>query len=101
VGTIIGGHRRIAIFVDQSLTNSTRIHDGERIDGWTLRSVDPRSVVLELNGQTIVLGLPNTAAKAGYVKESLAPRASPPRPALRASAVARNLKRLHPIADGL
>ena len=100
MGTIIGGDRRIAIFVDQSLKSVTRIHPGEQIGRWTLRSVDPRSVVLELEGRTLVLGLPDTAVRPGGVMAGLAPRTSP-RPALRAAAVARSLKRRHPLSDGL
>lgn len=63
VGTIIGEQNRIAIFFDEASKSATRLKEGERASGWTLRSVDPRSAVLEGGGHMVTLDLPEPAAK--------------------------------------
>jgi general secretion pathway protein N len=65
VGTIIGDNNRIAIFFDAASKISTGVREGESASGWTLRSVDSRSAVVEGNGQTLTLGLPEPEAQGG------------------------------------
>ena len=71
VGTIIGENSRIAIFFDEALKTATGVKEGESDSGWTLRSVDPRSAILEGSGRTVTLDLPEPAAQ-----ESPPPRVS-------------------------
>jgi hypothetical protein len=71
VGTIIGGSSRIAIFFDESLKTATGVKEGESDSGWTLRSVDPRSAILDASGRTVTLNLPEPAGE-----EGASPRAS-------------------------
>jgi hypothetical protein len=70
VGTIIGEHSRIAILFDENSKMATGVKEGEQASGWTLRSVESRSVVLEGSGRMVTLDLPEPAAQA---QESDAP----------------------------
>jgi hypothetical protein len=67
VGTIIGGKIRIGVFLNESSKIVTRIREGEADSGWTVRSVDPRSAVLESDGRMVTLDMPEpgSAADAG------------------------------------
>jgi general secretion pathway protein N len=58
VGTIIGEPDRIGIFFNEAAKITTRIREGGRDSGWTLRSLDPRSAVLEGDGRMVTLGMP-------------------------------------------
>jgi general secretion pathway protein N len=59
VGTIIGqGSDKIAIFFNANSRSVIRLHLGESDSGWVLRSVGAREIVLEKNGQTVMLALP-------------------------------------------
>ena len=73
VGTIIGENSRIAIFFNEALKSSIGVKEGESDSGWILRSVDPRSAILDGSGRTVTLDLPEPAAQ-----ESTAPPVSPP-----------------------
>ena len=46
VGTIIGENSRIAILLDETSKTSTGVREGDSASGWTLRSVETRSVIL-------------------------------------------------------
>jgi hypothetical protein len=61
VGTIIGENSRIAIFFDPASKIATGVREGERASGWTLRSVDSRSAVLEGGNRMVTLDLPEPA----------------------------------------
>jgi hypothetical protein len=65
VGTIIGEDGRFAIFLDQASKTATGIKEGDSVSGWTLRSVDPRSTVVEGSGRTVTLDLPEPAGQDG------------------------------------
>jgi general secretion pathway protein N len=64
VGTIIGEDNRIGIFFNETSKITTRIRLGEVDSGWTLRSIEPRSAVLEGNGRMVILNLPEASATA-------------------------------------
>jgi hypothetical protein len=73
-GTIIGGKVRIGIFLDQSSKTSTGIGEGERNSGWTLRSVDPRSAVLESDdGRMVTLDLPEPGSTTSTTADAAVP----------------------------
>ena len=57
VGTIIGEHDRIGIFFNEAAKITTRIHEGGSDSGWALRSLDPRSAVLEGDGRMVTLNM--------------------------------------------
>jgi hypothetical protein len=63
VGTIIGENSRIAIFFKEKLKTATGVKEGESDSGWILRSVGPRSAILEGGGRTVTLDLPEPAAQ--------------------------------------
>ena len=71
VGTIIGDDNRIAIFYDETSKIASGVRQGESASGWTLRSVDLRSAIVEGSGRTVTLDLPEPSAQ-----ESPAPRIS-------------------------
>ena len=92
VGTIIGENSRIAIFFNEALKSATRVKEGESDSGWILRSVYPRSAILDESGRTVTLDLPEPTAQAKPAQQSLAqqspaprfnPRFPPPYPAWR------------------
>jgi hypothetical protein len=63
VGTIIGENGRIAILLDENSKTATGVREGESASGWTLRTVEPRSVVLDGSGHTVTLDLPEPTAQ--------------------------------------
>jgi hypothetical protein len=63
VGTIISENSRIAIFFDQTSKIATGVREGERTSGWTLRSVESRSAVLEGSNRMVTLDLPEPTAE--------------------------------------
>jgi hypothetical protein len=77
VGTIIGENSRIAIFFDGALNTATGVKQGDSDSGWILRSVDPRSAILDGSGRTVTLDLPEPAAQERPSQESPAPRFQP------------------------
>jgi hypothetical protein len=58
VGTAIGKPQNVAVVLDQATKNIVRLHVGEAVSGWFLRSVDLRAMILEKNSQTVALALP-------------------------------------------
>jgi hypothetical protein len=85
VGTIIGENSRIAIFFNEALKTATGVKEGDSDSGWILRSVDPRSAILDGSGRTVTLDLPEPAAQESPAPQSRAPRFNPriPPPAWR------------------
>ena len=83
VGTIIGENSRIAIFFDENSKTATGVREGDSASGWTLRSVDPRSAIVEGSGRTVTLDLPEPTAQESPAQEQdnpAPPRASGPPP---------------------
>jgi general secretion pathway protein N len=62
VGTV-AGTEGIAIFVDQSTQTIIRLRTGEGHEGWVLRAVSAREVMLQNDRDTAVLALPSAQAK--------------------------------------
>jgi general secretion pathway protein N len=62
VGTV-GGAEGIAVFIDQSNQSVVRLRTGEGHDGWVLRTVGPREVTLQNDGDTAILALPPLQSK--------------------------------------
>jgi hypothetical protein len=58
VGTIIGDHEGIGIFVDQASKSVISIKTGQDHDGWTLRTVRERETVFERRQREAILALP-------------------------------------------
>jgi general secretion pathway protein N len=58
VGTVTGEPQGIAVVRDQDTSNLVRVHVGEAVSGWFLRSVDERTMTVEKNSQTVTLALP-------------------------------------------
>lgn len=58
VGTAIGETENVAVVVEQTSKNLVRLHVGESVSGWFLRSVDARSMTIEKESQTVTLALP-------------------------------------------
>ena len=77
VGTIIGENSRIAILFNEALKTATGVKQGDSDSGWLLRSVDPRSAILDGSGRTVTLDLPEHAAQESPSQESPAPRFQP------------------------
>jgi hypothetical protein len=75
IGTIIGQDQRIGIFLNEASQATTRIRLGQVDSGWTLRSLDPRSAILEGAGQMVTLELPQPGAS-GDPTEGLPPQAA-------------------------
>jgi general secretion pathway protein N len=62
VGTIAGGNESFAIFIDQASRAALRLRIGEDFQGWRLRAVNGREVILERDRQTETLSLPQPGA---------------------------------------
>lgn len=58
VGTVIGKPINLAVVLDRATKTLVRIHVGEAVSGWILRSVDSRTMTVEKNSQTVTLALP-------------------------------------------
>jgi general secretion pathway protein N len=58
VGTIVGDHEGIGIFVDQTSKSVISMKTGQDHDGWTLRAVRERETVFEKHQREAVLALP-------------------------------------------
>jgi general secretion pathway protein N len=58
VGTAIGKIQNVAVVFDPATKTLVRLHVGEAVSGWFLRSVDLRTITLEKNSQTVTLALP-------------------------------------------
>ena len=80
VGTIIGENSRIAIFFDEALKTATGVKQGDSDSGWQLRSVNPRSAILDGSGRTVTLDLPEPAAHQGPAPTEPVAQQDPPPP---------------------
>lgn len=58
VGTVASGNDGIAIFVNRSTRDVLRLRTGEGHEGWIVREVRGREVVLEKARETLVFALP-------------------------------------------
>ena len=58
VGTVTGDDQSFGIFVDQGTRAALRLRVGEDYQGWRLRSVQGREVILERDQQTTSFSLP-------------------------------------------
>ncbi|WP_334526780.1 hypothetical protein [Bradyrhizobium sp. AZCC 2230] len=64
VGTVDGGDEGFGIFVDEATKAALRLKIGEGYQGWKLRAVHGREVMLERDQQTTTLMLPQPGAGA-------------------------------------
>jgi hypothetical protein len=80
IGTIIGENSRIAIFFDQTSKIATGVREGERTSGWTLRSVESRSAVLEGSNRMVTLDLPEPTAEGTTLADGSAAAEDSPTP---------------------
>ena len=64
VGTIGSPEESFGIFVDQTTKAALRLRIGEEYQGWRLRAVAPREVILEHEQKTTVFSLPSPDARA-------------------------------------
>ena len=58
VGTAIGKPQDVALILDQTTKNLVRLHVGEAVSGWYLRSVELRTMTLEKDSQVVTVSLP-------------------------------------------
>jgi general secretion pathway protein N len=58
VGTVAGTGEGIAVFVNPTTRDVLRLRTGEGHEGWTVREVRGREVVLERGPETVVFALP-------------------------------------------
>ena len=68
VGTIGGDDESFGIFVDQNTKAALRLRIGEDYQGWKLRSVQGRQVILERDKQTAILSLPQPGTVSGSLR---------------------------------
>jgi hypothetical protein len=83
VGTVTGETRGVAVFIDTTTRGTIRLRTGEDHKGWTLRSVEARSVTLHKGNTTETLALPPPSGTAGSTPiVSALPPAPPPAPVM-------------------
>ncbi len=58
VGTATGETDNVAVVIDQTTRNLVRLHVGETISGWLVRSVDSRTMTIEKDSRSVTLALP-------------------------------------------
>jgi hypothetical protein len=75
VGTIASARESFGIFLDQTTNKIVRLKMGEGHQGWILRHVRGREVMLQKNQATALLVLPAVTAVAGPAGAPSAPRA--------------------------
>jgi len=79
VGTVTGESSGVAVFIDTTTRDTIRLRAGEDHKGWTLRSVEARSVTLHRGSTTETMVLPPASATAGSTPiVSALPPAPPP-----------------------
>jgi general secretion pathway protein N len=80
LGTILGTSDSIGIFLNPATRDIVRLRLGEDHEGWALRSVKTREVLLVKDRDRVVLELPppGEQAAAGELTPPEAPRPSPP-----------------------
>jgi general secretion pathway protein N len=65
VGTVTGELQKVAVLQDQTTKSLVRLHVGEAVSGWFLRSIDVRGVTVEKNSQTVTVALPARSPPVG------------------------------------
>ena len=85
VGTVAGEGESFGIFVDPTTKAAIRLKIGENYQGWKLRTVQGRQVMLEHDQQTTILSLPQPGAGAlgparGQIENVAAQRPADPPP---------------------
>ena len=85
VGTVAGEEESFGIFVDRTTKAAIRLKIGEDYQGWKLRTVQGREVMLEYGQQTTILSLPQPGAGAlgparGQIENVAAQRPADPPP---------------------
>jgi general secretion pathway protein N len=58
VGTVTGETDNVAVVIDQNTKNLVRLHVGEAVSGWYLRSIDSRTMTVEKQNRRVTLNLP-------------------------------------------
>jgi general secretion pathway protein N len=66
VGTIVGDHDGIGVFVEAGSDKMLRLRTGEGHEGWVLHRVELRSVTLDRDTTQAVLALPATGTDAQH-----------------------------------
>jgi hypothetical protein len=88
VGTVTGETQSVAVFIDPATHGTIRLRTGENHKGWTLRSVEAKSVTLHKGNTTETLALPLPSGTAGSKPiVSALPPAPPPPPPMAAQPV--------------
>ena len=77
IGTVVGDWRSIAIFFDQASKSVIRLRTGQDHDGWTLRAIHERDVVLENPPREAILALPARSANDQSVNSAGNPAQAP------------------------
>jgi hypothetical protein len=67
LGTVVSQDKRVAIFFDQSARRNTRLQEGSEEEGWHLKSIFPRSAVVEKDGSTVTIELPKPAVNSAAI----------------------------------
>jgi hypothetical protein len=67
LGTVVSQDKRVAIFFDQSARRNTRLQEGSEEEGWHLKSILPRSAVVEKDGSTVTIELPKPAVNSAAI----------------------------------
>lgn len=86
VGTIIGEHDKLGVFIDQTTKLAVRLRVGDVHQGWTLRSIEGREVALQNGQTTAVVALPSPGTTTSPFPT---PSASPPLGSPSATAAAK------------
>jgi hypothetical protein len=58
VGTATGETDTVAVVLDQTTKKLIRLHLGEVVSGWRLRSIDRRAMTVEKDNRRVILALP-------------------------------------------
>lgn len=92
VGTVaVGASGGIGLFIDQNAKSVVRLKMGESHQGWILRNIQRRAVLLEKGREKVLLMLPETKmsfAAGGPAAPAVAVQTSPPPPPVSPAAAA-------------
>ena len=58
IGTIVSSKASVAILQDSNAKSISRLHVGQENEGWWVRGIGVRSIVVEKGAQSVQLGLP-------------------------------------------
>ncbi len=61
LGTVVSQDKRVAIFFDRSRNRPMRLEEGSEEGGWRLKSISPRSAVVEKDGSAVTIEFPKPA----------------------------------------